>query len=114
MNQPRATITANRVHKQSGTKYELVFERDRRIPSLSSLIAGLKAPATPTVSGLLAELKAIREKGGGAIGDAYARAASSVLERVERFEDLNAERKHRQRKSGRKLEAVSNNRKASV
>jgi len=39
----------------------------------------------------------IGERAGAALGDAYALAASSVLNELERFEDLNAERRFRQR-----------------
>jgi hypothetical protein len=46
---------------------------------------------------LLAELKSLGERGSGALADAYALAASSVLRRLERLEDLNAERSYRQR-----------------
>jgi hypothetical protein len=64
-------------------RYEIVFQ---------------KKPSEPrAVSGLFAELKALGERGGSALGDAYALAASSLLNRLERLEDLNAERRFRQR-----------------
>jgi hypothetical protein len=50
---------------------------------------------------LLGELKVLGERGGAALGDAYARAASSVLNEVERLEDLNAERRYQQRSKAR-------------
>jgi hypothetical protein len=49
------------------------------------------------LSGLLAQLKSLGERSNAAIGGAYALAARSVLGRLERLEDLNAERRFRQR-----------------
>jgi hypothetical protein len=49
-------------------------------------------------SELVAELKSLGERSGSALGDVYARAASSFLHRTERFQDLNAERRYRQQK----------------
>jgi hypothetical protein len=46
---------------------------------------------------LFAELKSLAERSGAALGDAYTRAASSVLTRLEQLEDQNAERRSRQR-----------------
>jgi hypothetical protein len=42
-------------------------------------------------------LKALAERGGSAAGDVYAVAAGAVLNRTERLEDLNAERRFRRR-----------------
>jgi hypothetical protein len=44
---------------------------------------------------LLAELKSLGERGGAALGDAYALAARAVSTEIERFEDLGAERRFR-------------------
>jgi hypothetical protein len=64
-------------------RYELVLEsRAREQGALSSL---------------LAELKSLGERSGSAIGNAYALAASTFLNGRERLEDLNAERRFRQR-----------------
>jgi len=41
-----------------------------------------------------AALKSLGERGGAVFGEAYARAARSILGRLERLEDLNAERKY--------------------
>jgi hypothetical protein len=53
------------------------------------------------LSGLLAELKSLSERGGSALGDAYARAASSFLNRSEQLADQSAERRFRQRSKAR-------------
>jgi hypothetical protein len=50
-----------------------------------------KAPA-----GALGELRLLRQRGGAALGEAYARAARAVFHRLERLEDLSAERRYRQ------------------
>jgi hypothetical protein len=49
------------------------------------------------LDGALNELRAIGDRVGFALGHAYARAAGSVLARIERFEDATAERKYRQK-----------------
>jgi len=49
-------------------------------------------------SELVAELKSLGERSSSAISNVYARAASSFLHGTERLEDLNAERRYRQRK----------------
>jgi hypothetical protein len=54
----------------------------------------------PVQRGLFAELKSLGERSGSALGGVYALAASAVLARVERLEDLNAERRFRERASG--------------
>ena len=101
------TVKKGRAEKASTAKYEVVFESKSVLPTLSTLVAGLKRSATPSLSGLVGELKSLGERGGGALGDVYARAASTVLDRIERFEDRTAERRYRQRaKSRPKLEAV--------
>jgi hypothetical protein len=46
---------------------------------------------------LLADLRSLAQRGGIAIGEAYARAASSFLTQLERVEDRRAERRFRQR-----------------
>lgn len=53
------------------------------------------------LTGLLAELKTLSERSGSVLGDAYARAASSLLNGRERLEDLNAERRFRRRSKAR-------------
>jgi hypothetical protein len=63
-------------------RYELVFERR-------------------FWNSVFAELKSLGERSGAALGDAYAVVATSLLERSERLEDLNAERKFRQREKSR-------------
>lgn len=45
---------------------------------------------------LAAGVKRLWERGGESFGDAYAVAATAFLERRERIEDLNAERKFQQ------------------
>jgi hypothetical protein len=78
---PQKTSAKKRRQYQSlGTepRYEIVFDKRK-------------------LSGLLAELKRLSERGGSALGDAYARAASSFLNRSERLADQNAERRFRQR-----------------
>ena len=83
--------SANLVHLKrppiSTPRYEVVF--------------GAKAGARS----VLAELRALFERSGEVLGDAYASVAGSVLERVERLEDARAERKFRQspRESGTAL-----------
>ncbi len=44
-----------------------------------------------------AALKSLGERSGAVFGEAYARAARSILGRIERLEDLKAERKCRHR-----------------
>jgi len=58
-------------------------------------------------SSLLAELKSLGERSGSVIGGAYALAASAVLNRLERLEDLNAERRFRQRSKATRTAGVS-------
>jgi hypothetical protein len=60
-----------------------------------------RRPRRGTFARWLGELKLLGERGGVALGDAYALAASSVLNEVERLEDLNAERRFRQRLQAR-------------
>jgi hypothetical protein len=61
-------------------------------------VARRKKPSRRSaLPGWLDGLKLIGERAGAALGDAYALAASSVLNELERFEDLNAERRFRQR-----------------
>ncbi|HWO09606.1 MAG TPA: hypothetical protein VNN80_09015 [Polyangiaceae bacterium] len=52
-------------------------------------------PSAPST--LLAQLRALGERSGSAIGGSYARAARAVLTRVEQIDDLNAERRYRAR-----------------
>jgi hypothetical protein len=81
-------------------RYELVFE--------SNLVGKGPRPRRPsgtTLSSVLRELKALRERGGAALGDAYALAAKSFLQRWESFEDRAAERRIRQRAQGRRATA---------
>ena len=82
---------------------------DPRSPEAALPAAALPAAVRQTVArskkpsrrgavpGWLDGLKLIGERAGAALGDAYALAASSVLNELERFEDLNAERRFRQR-----------------
>jgi hypothetical protein len=67
--------------------YELVFEPN------------LLRPRSP--SGLWSRLVGLRERGGAAIGDAYASVAGRVLDGVEWLEDRNAERKQRRPRTPR-------------
>jgi hypothetical protein len=60
-----------------------------------------RRPRRGVVARWLGELKLLGERGGAALGDAYALAASSVLNELERLEDLNAERRFRQRLQAR-------------
>jgi hypothetical protein len=64
-------------------RYEITFER--------------RLAAKVALSSLLGALKSFGERGGSALGDAYARVAGSILNEKERLEDLNAERRARQR-----------------
>jgi len=50
----------------------------------------------PTLS-VLARLKSLAERSGSVLGQGYALAASTFLNGLERLDDLNAERKYRQR-----------------
>ena len=50
-------------------------------------------------SSLLSGLKALGERSGAAVGDTYARIASSVLVGIERLEDSSAERRRKTRRS---------------
>lgn len=88
-------------------RYELVFEptlvakgprpRPRRAATTS------KGPLSgASFSSVLQELNGLRARGGAVLGDAYARAAKSFLERWESFEDRAAERRHRQRSQRRR------------
>jgi hypothetical protein len=77
-NSPQKTSVTQNETDRSDPPFELVFERR----FLVSVFTGLKSLA---------------ERGGSALGDVYALAATSVLNRSERFEDLNAERKFHQR-----------------
>jgi hypothetical protein len=77
---------ANRPPKSAASKphlvdprYEVVFEE------------------THVFANVVAELKSIGARSGSALGDAYALAAGAFLNGKERLEDLNAERRLRQR-----------------
>jgi len=78
----------------SEPRYEIAFEVSPA-PRQSSTVQSttLKSGAP----GLFASLKALGERSGAAVGGAYALAARSVLRRIERLEDSNAERRLRQR-----------------
>jgi hypothetical protein len=82
---PKAS--ANEPGQASDPRYEIVFEA--------------RSSARDTLSGLVATLKSLGERGGAAIGDAYALAAGSFLNRKEWLEDLNAERRVRRRAQAR-------------
>jgi hypothetical protein len=71
--------------KQRGIdpRYQITFE--------------LRPSAKVALSSLFGVLKSYGERGGSALGDAYARVAGSILNEKERLEDLNAERRLRQR-----------------
>jgi hypothetical protein len=69
----------------TGPRYEIVFEGSAR--------------KGRTLAKVLRALKALSERSGSVVGDAYALAAGAVLNRTERLEDLNAERRYRQRSS---------------
>lgn len=49
------------------------------------------------LDGAINELRALGDRVGFALGNAYARAAGSFLARVEKLEDATAERKYRQK-----------------
>lgn len=59
-----------------------------------------RAPRQAPFSALFSQLKSLGERTGEAVGGAYALAARSILTRVERLEDLNAERRRAQRSPG--------------
>jgi hypothetical protein len=71
--------------KQPGIdpRYEITFEH--------------RPSAKVALCRLFSVLKSYGERGGSALGDAYARVAGSILNETERLEDLNAERRLRQR-----------------
>ena len=88
----------------SEPRYEIAFEvgpPSRQSSTIqSSTIQSSTVRSTtlkPGVPGLFASLKALGERSGAAVGGAYAQAARSVLRRIERLEDSNAERRLRQR-----------------
>jgi hypothetical protein len=56
-----------------------------------------RTPRSTSLSVLLSELRSFGERTGDVIGGAYALAARSLLTRVERLEDLSAERRYTQR-----------------
>jgi hypothetical protein len=56
-----------------------------------------RTPSSLSWSVLLSELRSFGERTGDVVGGAYALAARSLLTRVERLEDLNAERRYAQR-----------------
>jgi hypothetical protein len=71
----------------SDARYEIVFQS--------------KPWERPAFRSLLAELQSLIARSGSAVGDAYARLAGSLLNRIEGIEDANAERKFRQRSQKR-------------
>ena len=71
----------------AGARYEIVFDR--------------RPPGTTALPDFIATLKRLSERGGAALGDGYARLARSLLNRLERLEDLNAERRAQRRSGGR-------------
>jgi len=80
----------------SDARYEIVFQ---------------SKPWEPAFRSLLAELQSLIARSGSVVGDAYARIAGSVLNRIEDFEDANAERKFRHRPRKRRAapaDAVAN------
>ena len=81
----------------STPRYEVILERkpwDWEGLSLDSARGALGA--LREISGL-PELHALGHRVGFALGHAYARAAGSVLAKLERIEDANAERNYRQK-----------------
>ena len=62
----------------SNPRFEVVFER--------------KVWPKPSFDGLFSRLKTLGERSGGAVEDAYARVAGSVLDWFERQQDADAER----------------------
>jgi hypothetical protein len=80
-------------------RYELVFEPEllRNEPRQTSNDRRQRPRPRGSFAGVLRELSELRERGGAALGDAYARAAKSFLDRWESFEDKAAERRYRQR-----------------
>jgi hypothetical protein len=93
-------------------RYVLVFEpnlvtkgprpRPRRVRASASGTSTRGPLSSASFSGVLRELNGLRERSGAVLGDAYARAAKSFLERWERFEDRAAERRQRQRSQRRR------------
>jgi hypothetical protein len=81
-NPPRQTSAKKHGTVPADPRYELVFERR-------------------FWESVFAELKSLGERSSSALGDAYALAATSFLNRSERLEDLNAERKFHQRSKAR-------------
>lgn len=64
-------------------------------------VAVRKPDARVGLSRLISGLKSLSERSGEAVGETYARVAGSFLQRVEWLEDLNAERRARQRAQAR-------------
>lgn len=81
-------------------RYELVFEPN--LAAKGPRPRRRKARSSASFASVLRDLNGLRERGGAALGDAYARAAKSFLERWESFEDRAAERRHRQRSRRRR------------
>jgi hypothetical protein len=80
-------------------RFEVVFEPglfERRASARRSSEDRSRA-RQGALTQLLSKLALVRERGGAVLGDAYALAAKSFLERWERLEDLSAERRLRQR-----------------
>jgi hypothetical protein len=88
-------------------RYELVFEpnlfaRGPRPRSRRSAASSRPSVSNASFSSVLRELNGLRQRGSAALGDVYARAAKSFLERWEGFEDRAAERRYRQRSQRRR------------
>jgi hypothetical protein len=77
----------------SDPRYELVFETR----SFAKRTLPRRAPERVDPSNLFAELRSLGKRGGAVLGDVYAVAAGYFLDHWERLEDLNAERRLRQR-----------------
>lgn len=87
---------ANRPAQASVKKRVLPRPRPAEPQALARPRSG---PGRGALGALISELRALGARGGSSLGDAYARAAGSLLTRAEWLEDRNAERRFRQRAS---------------
>jgi len=93
----RPETTVNLPKKTSeGKRVRVSRTRPKRVPSGHEILVEKKVATKGSLLGLLTELKSLSERGGAALGAAYAAAASTFLQEKERLEDLNAERRFRQ------------------
>ena len=81
--------TTKPVSKISTSRYEVIFDQK---PWDQITLGELRS-----LTNVLPELRALSHRVGFALGHAYARAAGSVLAKLERLEDTSAERHYRQK-----------------